>query len=109
MFTSIQDAIVRKIATSFLLRWADGYKTEIMAVVHGVNLALLYLVAACAAYPLPLPQLVAVCGVVGLLNAKWVLLGTFLSKLGLVFGIADANAKSRLGIPDPRLISAERK
>lgn len=98
MFTNIKDAIIRKIATSFLLKYVDGYKTEIMRIVHAVNIALLALVTVCQTIPtLPTISGVAACGVVVMLNAKWIMLGTVLSHFGLEFGIQDANAKKRQG------------
>lgn len=91
---SIKDWVIRKIATSFLLKWADGHKTEIMRVVQAVNLLLLAAAQFCPMIPDISGQ--NICSLVGLIQAKWITLGVLLGHLGLEFGIQDANAKARL-------------
>lgn len=92
----LKDYIIRKIAMSFLFRWADGHKTEIFRVVQTVNSILITLYLVC-------PHVPAVsgmdgCAVVDILNAKWLALSVALGQLGLEFGIQDAKAKSRMGL-----------
>lgn len=103
---SLKDKVIRWVAKSFLLKWADGKKTEIMRIVQGVNMLMLALLWICqygadfiAALPGGVGELlpaVAFCPTVDFLNAKWVELGAVLAHAGLEFGIQDANAKERL-------------
>lgn len=93
MFTELKDKIIRKLAASFLLKKLDGRKTEIMRIVQAVNMLLVALVLACPS--LPAINGMEACGLVGMINAKWIMLGTVLGHLGLELGIQDANAKDR--------------
>lgn len=90
---NLKDALIRKLATSFLLRWADGKKTEIMRVVQAINMLLLALISFCE----PLKQLSGyeICEIANQLNASYVQFGVFLGHVGLELGIQDAKAKDR--------------
>ena len=90
---SVKDYIIRKIATSFLLKWTDGKKTEIMRAVQAFNMLLL----ACAQFCSLIPDIkgINMCALVGQVQGQWLALGVLLGHLGLEFGIQDANAKDR--------------
>jgi hypothetical protein len=94
--SDIRDKLVRKVATSFLLRFCDGHKTEIARIVQAVNMLI-------AALYLALPVLDAKFGSalsqnLDFINDKWLLALNALTHLGLEFGLADAKAKEKLGI-----------
>jgi hypothetical protein len=94
MFTELKDKLIRKLATSFLLKWADGKKVEITRAVQAINMiiAALYLLAP------------TVDGYLGshlsqhldFINDKWLLALSALSHFGLEFGLQDKAAKARL-------------
>lgn len=70
--TDLKDKLIRKISTSFLLNWLDGYKTVVARVWQGVNAIL-----------------------TGALTLA--LVGSWLaSNLKLELGLNDAKAKERL-------------
>lgn len=93
MLIEFKDFLIRKLATSFILKWADGHKTDIMRVVQAINVALVAAFQFCDYIP-AIGGLNA-CVLVGTLNAKWVLLGVVLGHIGLEFGIQDGKAKER--------------
>lgn len=88
------DNIVRRIARSFLLKYVDGYKTQIFRVVQAVNSVLVGAYLLCP----HIPEIngVLACSYVDQLNAQWLALSVFLGQLGLEFGIVDARIKARL-------------
>lgn len=96
--SDIKDKAIRAIAKSFLLKWVDGYKTQIFRVVQIINAALLFALLNCSLIPgtILIGGLQA-CAVANLLNAKWIALSTILGQFGLEFGIADQKAKAKLG------------
>lgn len=107
MLTKLKDKLIRSVAKNFLLKWADGKKTEIMRVVQALNMVLLGLVWCCeygpefvASLPMGIGELIPglkFCPAVDMLNDKWVELSVLLAHFGLEFGIQDAKAKKRLG------------
>ncbi len=90
----LKDYLVRKLATSFLLKWVDGHKTTIFRVVQAVNSSLVALFVLCPHLPAVNGELA--CAVADQLNAQWMALSVVVGQLGLEFGIQDAKAKARL-------------
>jgi hypothetical protein len=95
MFTSIKDYIIRKLSTSLVLRYLDGYKTQIARGIQAANLLMT------AAYVLaPLIDQYAGTRIAASLdgaNAQLGLLTSWLAGQGFYeFGKADAAAKARL-------------
>lgn len=90
------DNIVRRIARSFLLKYVDGYKTQIFRVVQAVNLVLVGAYLLCP----HIPEIngLAACSYVDQLNAQWLALSVLLGQVGLEFGIVDAKIKAKQGI-----------
>jgi len=93
--SDLKDKLVRKLSASFLLRFADGYKTQIARVVQGINLV------ATGAYLLaPIIDQYAGTKLAPLtegLNAQLALLTSWLAGQGFYeLGKADAVAKVRL-------------
>lgn len=91
---NLKDSVIRGIATTFLFKWLDNYKTEIARAVQAVNMILTGMFLLCVMVP-PTFGFDA-CMVVDFLNLQWVLLGNVLGHLGLEFGIQDRKAKERL-------------
>ena len=91
--TAIKDFLVRKVARSFILKFVDGHKTNLMRVVQGISMLITGLT-------------LAVTGVDGSagtelvpyvdkLNANWILALNFLAQFGLEFALSDKDAKAR--------------
>lgn len=94
--SDLKDKLIRKLATSFLLKWADGRKSEIARIVQAVNMLI-------AALYLALPVLDSQFGSalshnLDFINEKWLLALAFLGHLGIELGITDAKIKEKLGI-----------
>lgn len=94
IFTDLKDGLVRRIASSFLLRAFDGRKTELSRGVQAVNhlIVSLFLFGSLADELLGWKVLPALDSV----NAQWIVILQYLGGLGLQLGLADADAKKRL-------------
>ena len=94
MITDLKDKFIRKIATSLLLKYLDGYKTDIARLVQAVNMII-------AALYLSMPILDQHFGTgfaqnLDFVNEKWLLALQFITHLGLEVGIQDKKAKNKL-------------
>lgn len=91
--TAIKDFIVRRIARSVLLKFADGYKTQIMRVVQGISMVITGLILAATGVDEGTGS--SLVPYVDSLNEKWILALNFLASLGLEFALSDRDAKAR--------------
>ena len=94
--TDLKDKLIRKISTSFLLGWLDGYKTIVARVWQGLNAIVTGVLILAAVYD----ELSG--GQLGktllAYHTHWLLLGSWLaSNLKLELGLGDQKAKNRLG------------
>ena len=104
MFDSIiklKDSLLRKISTSFLLKYIDGYKQPIMRIWEAVNMVMNALFLLCVL--VPDYNGFSACGFVEFLDLKLVLLSNLAGKIGIELTIQDRKAKKNL-----ELVSAKR-
>ena len=91
--TEIKDFLVRKVAKSFLLRFLDGHKTNIMRVVQGISMVLTGAILAGTGVDAETGS--AIVPALDQVNHNWVLLLNFLTQFGLEFALSDKDAKTR--------------
>jgi hypothetical protein len=94
VFTDLKNGLIRKIATSFLLRAIDGHKTTIMRIVQGISMTLTGLIL--TAGGVDDASGTAIVPVLDGVNSQWILALNFLGSLGLEFALQDKAAKARL-------------
>lgn len=93
MLSGLLEKAVRRVARSWLLKYVDGYKTQIMRVVQAIQAIL---VAAYLACPhIPAMNGMAACEIVDVVNAQWLAFTVLLGQLGLEFSIVDAKIKAK--------------
>ena len=86
--TDIKDWSIRKVATFFILKYIDGYKTNIMRILQGVTLIIF-----------ALAQLFPEVSVIVDISTQWFAILALINQFGLEFSIADADIKRKLDIP----------
>ncbi len=92
-FMDLKYSIVRRIATSIFLKWADGYKTPIFKVLKGISMAITGLILAGSG--IDESGVVQVGPYLEVINLKWALLLNFLAEIGLDFAKTDREAKGK--------------
>lgn len=92
----IYDSIVRKVSSSFLLKYLDGYKTPIMRTWQAINLIMEALYMVCVF--IPDYQGINACGLLDLISLKLILLSNMAQKIGLELAVQDRGAKQRIEI-----------